>query len=326
MASTNPKTKHKPEKTKAGEAVLDLVIPYIHNVEDQNSVSLLSRKFYEIDGITRKCLTVHVHYYPNPASLSKRFPYIESLTLKGPPTGYYDRDDCGIRITPWIEQLALEFRCLKELRIHCLVHDEDLETLARTRGKDLSSLKINGIWLHQLALNGTVLERLHVTNTDIISNAEDLKLLAKNCCNSLISLKVGACYLCRLGDAFRYAVRLEHFGGHIWDEERDIVGFRLPPYMQSLSVEYVQVIRYSIILPFSNQIRKLKVLELDTACHCLLFKRCPNLEVLYTVDDCGDRGLKVIGKFCKKLRKLTHNGLVTHVGLIALVTNHINAD
>ncbi|GJW43637.1 leucine-rich repeat, cysteine-containing subtype protein [Tanacetum coccineum] len=46
-------------------------------------------------------------------------------------------------ISPWIQQLALEFRCLKELHIHGLaINDEDLETLARTHGKDLRSLKI----------------------------------------------------------------------------------------------------------------------------------------------------------------------------------------
>ncbi|GKG13735.1 alpha/beta hydrolase fold protein, partial [Tanacetum coccineum] len=116
--------------------------------------------------------------------------------------------------------LALEFRYLKELHIrHLVVHDEDLETLTRTRGKDLRSLKISkcigfstdglrhvskyynqlrtlclgysydievndGIWLHELALNSTVLEI--------------------------------------------YAVRLEHFGGDIWDEENDLVGFQFP--------------------------------------------------------------------------------------------------
>ncbi|GJQ97766.1 leucine-rich repeat, cysteine-containing subtype protein [Tanacetum coccineum] len=182
--------------TKVGEEVLDLAIPFIRNLEDRNSVSLVSRKSYEIDGITRKRLTVHVHYYPTPATLIKRFPFIESLTLKGPPPDFIQAYYPDIRITPWIEQLALEFRCLKELRIRRLVvHDEDLETLARTRGKDLRSLKISkckgfstdglmhvskycnqlktlclgysynidvkdGIWLHQLALNSTVLERL----------------------------------------------------------------------------------------------------------------------------------------------------------------------
>ncbi|GJV28790.1 leucine-rich repeat, cysteine-containing subtype protein [Tanacetum coccineum] len=286
---------------------------------------------------------------------------MEKLSLKGPP--YICTYQSDIRITPWIEQLALGFRYLKELHIgRLVVLDEDLETLARTRGKDLRSLKISmckgfstdglmhvskycnqlrtlclgysynidvkdGIWLHQLALNSTVLERLHVRNTDI-SNAEDLKLLAKNCCNSLISLKIGACYLCKLGDAFRYAVRLDHFGGYICDEESDLVGFQFPLNTRSLSLKDLAETRYSIVLPLLNQIRKLKLefFSLDEECQCLLFKICPNLD---TEDVCGDKGLQVIGQFCHNLRKLTHigmNGLVTHVGLIAVAKGCTNLE
>ncbi|GKC46468.1 alpha/beta hydrolase fold protein [Tanacetum coccineum] len=296
--------------TKVGEQVLDLVIPYIHNLEDRNSLSLVSRKFYEIDGITRKRLTVHTLYYPNPASLSKIFPFIESLTLKGPLFHFIREYHNHIQITPWIEQLALEFRCLKQLRIRRLVvHDEDLETLATTRGKDLRSLKISkcegyltdglrhvskycnqlttlcldtfiemkdGIWLHQLALNNTVLER--------------------------------------------YVVGLEHFSGENLDEESDLVGIQLPPHMRSLRIEYLPPTQYSIVLPFLNQIRQLELADFSAnyMCQCLLFKMCPNLEVLYPSDECGYTGLQVIGKFSKKLRKLNHEGLVTHVGLMAL--------
>ncbi|GJW17459.1 leucine-rich repeat, cysteine-containing subtype protein [Tanacetum coccineum] len=364
MAPIKCRTKHKPEKTKVGEEVLDIVISYIHDVDDRNSVSLVSRKFYEIDGITRKSVTLHT-LYSNPSRLSKRFPFIESLTLKGPPSGLNQRYHHHIKITPWIQQLALEFRCLKELHIRRLVvHDEDLETLVRTRGKDLRSLKIkkckgistdglmhiskycnqlralcleydryhieakNETWLHQLALNSTVLEIFQFKYTDLfdaegltlcLTLAEGLTLLAKNCSNSLISLKVGECYLSKLGDAFRYAVRLEHFSGENLDEESDLVGFRLPPNMRSLSIKDLPISQNSIVLPFLNHIRKLKLAFLDLrGCQCLFFKRCPNLEVLYTEDVCGDSGLKVIGKFCTKLRKLTHDGLVTHVGLVAL--------
>ncbi|GJW01404.1 leucine-rich repeat, cysteine-containing subtype protein [Tanacetum coccineum] len=361
MAPTERKTKHKPEKTKAGEQVLDLVISYIHDDEDRNSVSLVSRKFYEIDGIMRKRLTVHTHYYPNPSRLSKRFPFMEKLTLKGPP--YIRTYHSDIRITPWIEQLALGFRYLKELHIgRLVVLDEDLETLARTRGKDLRSLKISmcegfstdglrhvskycnqlrtlclkysyysnvedGIWLHQLALNNTVLERLHVTEWGIYYE-EALTLLAKNCCNSLISLNFGECYLSKLKDAFRYAIRLERFSGLIRDKKSELVGFQFPPNIRSLSIKDVSDTEYPIVLPLLNHIRKLKYVyfNLHYECRCLLFKRCPNLEDLCTDDVCGDRGLQVIGQFCKKLRKLTHTGLVTHVGLIALAKSCINLE
>ncbi|GJT90289.1 leucine-rich repeat, cysteine-containing subtype protein [Tanacetum coccineum] len=81
--------------------------------------------------------------------------------------------------------------------------------------------------------------------------------------------------------------------------------------MRSLSIGDLPVTRYSIVLPFLNQIRKLKLLAvtLNHKCQCLFFEKCPNLEVLFTQDVCGDRGLQVIGQFCKKLRKLTHNGV-----------------
>nr|GFA89215.1 hypothetical protein [Tanacetum cinerariifolium] len=344
MAPINPNTKHKPEKTKVGEEVLDLVIPYIHNVDDRNSVSLVSRKFYEIDGITRKRLTVHTHYFPNPASLSKRFPFIESLTLRGLPYDFNVTDDYVIQITPWIQQIGLEFRCLKELHFYGLVvHDEDLETLARTCDGLMHVSKYcyplrtfcleyyynvevkDGIWLHHLALNSTVLERLHVRNIDFSNNAYTS---CKNCSKSLISLKIGKCYLSKLGDAFRYAVRLEHFGGYNCDEESDLVGFEFPQNMCSISIEDLPVTRCPIVFPYLNRIRKLKLvyLDMDEKCQCLLFKMCPNLEVLYTEDGCGDTGLQVISKLCKKLRKLTRYGIETHVGLNALAKGCTNLE
>lgn len=52
--------------------------------------------------------------------------------------------------------------------------------------------------------------------------------------------------------------------------------------------------------------------------------KCPNLEVLYTMDGIGDRGLQLMSQYCKKMRKLysnhstSVNGLVSHVGLIDL--------
>ncbi|GKE12592.1 leucine-rich repeat, cysteine-containing subtype protein [Tanacetum coccineum] len=332
MAPTNPKTKHRPETTKVGEEVLDLVIPYIHNVEHGSSVSLVSRKFYEIDGITRKRLTVHTLYYPNPASLSKRFPFIEALTLKGPPSGFNRRCHHHIKITPWIQQLALEFRSLKELHLRgVVVHDQDLETLARTRGKDLRTLRISRCKRFSTDglrhVSNTVLEMFKFKNTDF-SDAEDVTLLAKNCCSLLISLKIGKCYLSKLGDAFRYAVKLQHFGGDIYDAESDLVGFRFPPNIRSLSRMELPVTQYSSVLPLLNQITKLKLVfvGLDEDQQCLLFERCPNLEVLSTNDVCGDRGLQVIGKFCKRLRKLSHYGGMTHVGLISVAKGCTNLE
>ncbi|GJT96917.1 leucine-rich repeat, cysteine-containing subtype protein [Tanacetum coccineum] len=73
-----------------------------------------------------------------------------------------------------------------------------------------------------------------------------LHFLQKNSCNSLISLKIGECYLSKLGDAFRYAVRLEHFAGDIWDEENDLVGFQFPLNTHSLSIRCVPIWKFYI--------------------------------------------------------------------------------
>ncbi|PWA78679.1 coronatine insensitive 1 [Artemisia annua] len=140
-------TKRKLENTNVWEEVLVLVMPYIHNGEDQTSVSLVSRRFYELDRITRKRVTVHAYYYLNPASLSERFPFLEALTLKGPPYIFNDRGGYAVRVTPWIEELELEDSCLnlKELDIRGLVvNDEDLKILAQTRGMSLGIVNFVG--------------------------------------------------------------------------------------------------------------------------------------------------------------------------------------
>nr|GEX56196.1 hypothetical protein [Tanacetum cinerariifolium] len=85
-------------------------------------------------------LSVHLSYAKDPSSLSKRFPFIESLALKGLP---YWNFLPHISATPWIEGIYLKFDCLKALHIRGLiVFNEDLGLFSKTRGKDLRSLKI----------------------------------------------------------------------------------------------------------------------------------------------------------------------------------------
>nr|GEZ19050.1 leucine-rich repeat, cysteine-containing subtype [Tanacetum cinerariifolium] len=152
-----------------------------------------------------------------------------------------------------------------------------------------------------MALNSTVLERLHVTNRHFY-NAEYLTLLAKNCCNSLISLKIGPCYLSKLGGAFRYAVKLQHFGGYIFDKESELVGFQFPPNTRSLSMKGVLVTKHTTVLPFLNQIRKLKSL-------CISLWHGGFTDV----------GLEYIRKYGANLRSLTLAGTgKSNAGLVKL--------
>ncbi|GKB59154.1 retrovirus-related pol polyprotein from transposon TNT 1-94 [Tanacetum coccineum] len=89
-------------------------------------------------------ITVYVPYSPDPYRISQRFPFIVSLTLKGFTFEFRRQGTCGKKITTWVKEIAVKFTCLKELHIRGLyVSFEDLETLTRTRGKDLRVLKIS---------------------------------------------------------------------------------------------------------------------------------------------------------------------------------------
>ncbi|PWA47921.1 hypothetical protein CTI12_AA492900 [Artemisia annua] len=354
------------------ETVLDCVIPYMHDGDDLNSISLVSRKFYELDCITRKHLTVHLFYAPNPSHVSKRFPFIESLTLKGLPqkfsrtqnvdTTFWVEGISGIDITLWIKEISVKFECLKALHIRdMVVCDSDLMMLAKTRGKDLRILKIckcggfstdglmhvskycndlrtlclkgnsikggnkklDGQWLRELALHNKVIESLRFDFD--INDVKDLTLIAKKCSNSLVSLKIFPKLLNHIGDAFSHAIKLEEFDGAIFDEDGDYSSFKFPPSIRGLGIKYLPLTSFSFLLPCVNQLRELNLTcsrRGEECCQCFLFERCPNLEVLRTDDVCGDMGLRVIGQVCKKLRKLTHCGRVTHMGLIALVQGY----
>ncbi|PWA43411.1 hypothetical protein CTI12_AA516090 [Artemisia annua] len=345
------------------ENVIDYVVPYIHDGDDLKSFSLVSRQFYQLDCITRKHLTVHLHYAPDPSTLSKRFPFIDSLTLKGPP------DDCdfpqisGIDITPWIDEICAKFECLKALHIRGLVvSDEHLALLAKTRGKDLRSLKIcecggfsedgllhiseycndlrslcleynavdgevTGEWVRELALRNTPIESLHLRSGSVNYDVEILTLVAQKCSNSLVSLKVsGPKPLNHLGDAFSHAVKLQDFHGAVFDKDGDYTSFKFPPSIRSLGIRDMPVTSFSLLLPYVNQLRELNLTGSEKYCQCFLIERCPNLEVLVTTDICGDMGFHLIGQVCKKLRKLIHCGHVTHMGLIALVQGCTNLE
>ncbi|PWA92590.1 hypothetical protein CTI12_AA078400 [Artemisia annua] len=366
------------------EQVFECLMPYINNNDDLNSVSLVSRRLYELDSLTRKHVTVHVHYAPTPSRLSTRFPNIESLTLKGLA---FELTSPSIQVTPWIRELDVSFKRLKELCIrNMFVCNSDIELLARKRGNDLSVLKINkchgfcedglmyvskycnhlktffvdqyyddiededdiendedniekdedniekdGKWLHELAMNNKVIESFHFDDNPFAFDVEGITLLAKNCSKSLVSLKITPCSLIDLRDAFRHAIRLEKIDSAFCVEDMESVDFIFPPNMCRLGILDLPVTSFTSLLPFANQLRELNLrcVSFGVICQCFLFERCPNLEVLYTEDGCGDKGLQVIGQFCKNLRKLTHDGhdaRVSHMGLIALAQGCSNLE
>ncbi|TMW92057.1 hypothetical protein EJD97_013554 [Solanum chilense] len=365
------------------DTVWECVIPYIQESRDRDAVSLVCKRWWQIDAITRKHITMALCYTAKPEQLSRRFPHLESVKLKGKPRAAMFNlipEDWGGYVTPWVMEITKSFSKLKALHFRrMIVRDSDLELLANRRGRVLQVLKLDkcsgfstdgllhisrscknlrtllmeesyiiekdGEWAHELALNNTVLENLNFYMTDLLQvRAEDLELIARNC-KSLVSMKISECEITNLLGFFGAAAALEEFGGGAFNDQPELVvenGYNehsgkyaalvFPPRLCQLGLTYLGRNEMSILFPIASRLRKLDLLYalLDTAAHCFLLQRCPNLEILETRNVVGDRGLEVLGQYCKRLKRLRiergaddqemedEEGAVTHRGLIDL--------
>ncbi|AES99527.2 putative leucine-rich repeat domain, L domain-containing protein [Medicago truncatula] len=277
-------------------------------------------------------------------------------------------ENWGGFVNPWVREIENYFDCLKSLHFRrMIVTDDDLSILARSRHQSLYSLKLekcsgfsthglyhishscknlrvlfmeessvlenDGKWLHELASNNTVLETLNFYLTDIANiRIEDLELLAKNCPN-LVSVKITDCEMLNLVNFFRYASSLEEFCGGSYNEDPEkYAAISLPSKLSRLGLTYIGKNEMPIAFPYASQLKKLDLLYamLDTEDHCTLIEKCPNLEILESRNVIGDRGLEVLARCCKKLKRLRIergdddqgmedvDGVVSQRGLIAL--------
>ncbi|KAE9598752.1 putative leucine-rich repeat domain, L domain-containing protein [Lupinus albus] len=353
------------------DLVLDCVIPYINDPKDRDAVSQVCQRWFELDSLTRKHVTIALCYTTTPERLRRRFPHLESLKLKGKPRAAMFNlipEDWGGHVSPWVREISQRFDCIRSLHFRrMIVRDSDLELLARTRGHVLLTLKLDkcsgfsthglsfigrfcrnlrvlvleessivehdGQWLHELALNNTVLETLNFYLTDIAEVIiQDLELLAKNC-PKLVAVKITDCEILDLKNFFRYASALEEFSGGAYNEEPErYSSVSLPAKLCRLGLTYIGKNELPIVLVYAAVLKKLDLLYamLDTEDHCVLIQRCPNLEVLETRNVIGDRGLEVLARYCRRLKRLRiergeddqgmedEEGVVSQRGLIAL--------
>jgi len=149
--------------------------------------------------------------------------------------------------------------------------------------EESSVLENDGKWLHELALNNTVLETLNFYLTDIANiRIQDLELLAKNCPN-LVSVKITDCEMLNLVNFFRYASSLEEFCGGSYNKDPEkYAAVSLPAKLSRLGLTYIGKNEMPIAFPCATQLKKLDLLYalLDTEDHCTLIEKCPNLEIL----------------------------------------------
>lgn len=141
-----------------------------------------------------------------------------------------------------------------------------------------------GEWLHQLAINNTVLETLNFYMTDLDKiKFEDLELIARNC-PSLTSVKISDREILDLLGFFHHATALEEFcGGSFNDQSEEKYSVvSLPRKLSRLGLTMMGRNEMPIVFPLAPLLVKLDLLYalLDTEDHCTLIQKCPNLIVL----------------------------------------------
>ncbi|KAF2296229.1 hypothetical protein GH714_036953 [Hevea brasiliensis] len=248
------------------DVVLGCVMPYIHDPRDRAAVSLVCRRWYELDALTRKHITIALCYTTSPDRLRRRFKHLESLKLKGKPRAAMFNlipEDWGGFVTPWVNEIAESFNCLKSLHFRrMIVTDSDLEVLAKSRGRVLQVFK---------------LDNCSGFSTDGL-------------------LHVGR--LCSCLEEF--------CGGSFNDVPDKYSAVTFPQKLCRLGLTYMGKNEMPIVFPFASLLKKLDLLYalLDTEDHCLLIEKCFNLEVLETRNVIGDRGLEVLASSCRRLKRL----------------------
>lgn len=129
------------------DLALEFVLGYVDDPRDREAVSQVCKKWYQIDALSRKHVTIAICYSTSPGRLRRRFPNLESLKLKGKPRAAMFNlipEDWGGYVGPWIREIAEAFNCLKSLHLRrMIVKDEDIRVLVKARGHMIESLKLD---------------------------------------------------------------------------------------------------------------------------------------------------------------------------------------
>ncbi|PWA69196.1 hypothetical protein CTI12_AA301130 [Artemisia annua] len=341
--------------TYSTDELFDCIIPYIHQ-NDRNSVSLVSRKLYELDSLTRKHVTLRNCYSVPPSRLVTRFPNLESLTLVGRPNKACVPVAWGGIVDDWVAVMIKSLKRLECVRFkRMIVFNEDLERLAGMCGERIKVLRIEGCagfstdgllhigkkcsglrvlslekslivdkdgeWLRELAERSKGIETLNLFMTYLSKyDCGDFVKIAKNCGGSLVCLRIGNCHLKYVADIFRYGVKLEDFSSDPYIEEgEEEFDVKYPPTMRSVAFLHGIQQDIPVIQSFAHQLTKfdLRFSTFNADDHCAIIYLCPNLEVLYTRDTIEDLGLQFVGHICKKLRRIK----VEKSGQVGLVSD-----
>jgi len=143
------------------DEVLERVLGMMKSRKDRSSVSLVCKEWYNAERWSRRNVFIGNCYAVSPEILTRRFPNIRSVTLKGKPR-FSDFNlvpaNWGADIHSWLVVFADKYPFLEELRLKRMaVSDESLEFLAFSfpNFKALSLLSCDGFSTDGLAAVAT---------------------------------------------------------------------------------------------------------------------------------------------------------------------------
>ncbi|KAL0740144.1 hypothetical protein Bca4012_081657 [Brassica carinata] len=331
----------KPRSTpRSVDDVISLVIPYVTDARDRASASLVNPTWLRADSETREHVTMALCYASTPDRLSRRFPNLRSIKLKGKPRAAMFNlipENWGGFVTPWVNEIALSMGRIRSVHFRrMIVSDLDLDVLARARLDELEVLKLDkclgfstdglltvvkhcrkiktllmddssflekdGKWLHELALHNTSLEVLSFYMTELTKlSPTDLATIAKNCHRTLVSVKVGDFEMLKLARFFKAAVNLEEFRGGALNEDPEKPG------------------KYTKKLTFPPKLHRLGLTYLGANEMPIIFPfaaQIRKLDLLYALLETNDH-CKLIRK-CPNLEVLETRNVIGDKGLEAL--------
>ncbi|XP_024982181.1 protein TRANSPORT INHIBITOR RESPONSE 1-like isoform X1 [Cynara cardunculus var. scolymus] len=181
------------------EEVLEHVFSFITLDKDRNAVSLVCKSWYEIERWCRRRIFVGNCYAVSPSIMTRRFPEVRSVELKGKPH-FADfnlvPEGWGGFACPWISEMSRAYPWLEEIRLkRMVVTDESLELIS-TSFKNFKVLVLSSCegfstdGLAAIAANCRNLRKLDLRESEVMDLSGHWLSHFPNTCTSLESLNI----------------------------------------------------------------------------------------------------------------------------------------
>lgn len=127
--------------------VIQFVLPSLTDPADLSAASLVCTAWYEADRETREHVTVPLCYAAKPCGLSRRFPNLKSIRVKGRPLFEMSPrvpKSWGSFATPWVNEIAIsKFSAVNSIRFkRIIITDLDLDVLSMALEKKLRTFEL----------------------------------------------------------------------------------------------------------------------------------------------------------------------------------------